>query len=404
MAQERLRFGVLDGWRGICAVLVALYHLNVASVLLDNGFVRHSYLFVDFFFVLSGFVITHTYWGRIDDGDDTADFAIRRFARVWPLHAALLLAFVAVEALKAAATAGGVMSFPTAPFTGPNALDAIGLNLTMQHAFGLSDGTSWNFPSWSIAAEFWTYLVFAVLAWFAMGGQIRRAGAIALAAAIVGLSFAVLIVYSPRGMDATYDFGFVRCLYGFFIGHFTYRLWRRARGRGSLPPAVEIAALGVAILFVPLAGGTPAALFAPLVFASVVFVFAFEAGPASRLMRTKAVTWLGERSYSIYMVHAFVAVNLVGRPAQIAEKLTGIKLFLEQSSATGLKMLAPPFGEIGALTVIALYIAIVLAVAALTYRFIEIPAQRLILQSRKRAAAQAAAQAASNGLYRPAGT
>ena len=93
MAQRQQRFAVLDGWRGLCALLVALYHLNVVSPFLDNGLIRHAYLFVDFFFVLSGFVITHTYWGKLTDAGALGDFTVRRFARIWPLQAALLDAF-----------------------------------------------------------------------------------------------------------------------------------------------------------------------------------------------------------------------------------------------------------------------------------------------------------------------
>jgi peptidoglycan/LPS O-acetylase OafA/YrhL len=52
-----VRFGALDGLRGISAVAVALLHLPVAFHLFGSPVVREAYVFVDFFFVLSGFVI-----------------------------------------------------------------------------------------------------------------------------------------------------------------------------------------------------------------------------------------------------------------------------------------------------------------------------------------------------------
>ena len=55
------RFYALDSWRGIAAVMVALFHMPIAWSLYDVGIVRHAWLFVDFFFVLSGFVIAFTY-------------------------------------------------------------------------------------------------------------------------------------------------------------------------------------------------------------------------------------------------------------------------------------------------------------------------------------------------------
>ena len=63
-------------------------------------FIRHSYLFVDFFFVLSGFVIAHAYGDRLKSPLEVWQFIVRRFGRVWPLHIAVLAAFIAVAVFK----------------------------------------------------------------------------------------------------------------------------------------------------------------------------------------------------------------------------------------------------------------------------------------------------------------
>ena len=55
----QLRFDVLDGWRDVAALMVAVFHFNGLHHGFFVPFVANSYLFVDFFFVLSGFVITH---------------------------------------------------------------------------------------------------------------------------------------------------------------------------------------------------------------------------------------------------------------------------------------------------------------------------------------------------------
>ena len=60
-----MRFHVLDGWRGVCALLVALFHVNAVGHFYGLPVVRNGLLFVDFFFVLSGFVITHAYAERV---------------------------------------------------------------------------------------------------------------------------------------------------------------------------------------------------------------------------------------------------------------------------------------------------------------------------------------------------
>jgi len=97
----RKHFRVLDSWRGIAALLVAIFHLNVYSAIYPLDFIRNAYLFVDFFFVLSGFVITHSYAGRLGTLEDLGSFAVKRLGRLWPLHVVVLLAFVAVESAKA---------------------------------------------------------------------------------------------------------------------------------------------------------------------------------------------------------------------------------------------------------------------------------------------------------------
>ena len=119
METKKAHFRVLDSWRGVAALLVALFHLNLYSAIYTLDFVRNAYLFVDFFFVLSGFVISYSYGDRLKTFDELGEFAIRRFGRLWPLHAVVLLAFVAAESAKAVLAARGA-SFYLPPFTGTN--------------------------------------------------------------------------------------------------------------------------------------------------------------------------------------------------------------------------------------------------------------------------------------------
>ena len=65
------RFVALDSWRGICALLVALFHVPIIGVMRQVTLVSNGYLFVDFFFVLSGFVIATVYERRLGDADST---------------------------------------------------------------------------------------------------------------------------------------------------------------------------------------------------------------------------------------------------------------------------------------------------------------------------------------------
>lgn len=377
----QVHFRVLDSWRGIAALLAALFHLNLYSAIYPLGFIRNSYLFVDFFFALSGFVITHSYGDRLNTLDDLAAFAIRRLGRLWPLHVVVLLTFVAVESAKAMLAVRGT-SFYQPPFTGINSLDTLPINLVFGQSFGLVHHLTWNPPSWSISAEFWTYLVFGMVliassTWLAR----LRFAAMALIVTILAASALILVLFAQHGMDASYDLGFVRCLYGFLVGHLTYRLFR-ITPRAALDSGVtEAAMLIVIVAYVSLAGRGPYSFFAPLVFAAVVFVFAFEAGPISRLMSNRVNDWLGKVSYSIYLWQAFVIFNFVDRPVSIVEKITGrvLTTTLGASSALGEEAgkLIVLGGDILPIVFTMLFLVLLVAVASVSYYSIERPGQKL---------------------------
>lgn len=356
-AQPVIRFDALDAWRGVCAVLVALYHLPVGWSLGDWAVVRNGFLFVDFFFVLSGFVISHAYGERLSGGRAYGAFLIRRFGRVWPLHVVVLLAFAAVEAVKLALLADPAGGERTSAF-------AFLTNLTLVHGLGIHGTLTWNPLSWSISVEFWVYVLFglAVLA----GGRWRVG--LTVAAGVAGL--AVLAAFSPHGMDATYDYGLFRCLYGFAVGCGTYALWRRTPRRSIPAPArkgaataLEGVAVAAAVLFVANSGHDPAALAAPLVFAGVVWVFAHEAGAVSRALTTPALQYLGAISYGIYIIHGlllYVVTNAIGLSARWGGK------------DGGAVAVHGPAGDALAIA----YAAAVIALAALAARLVEGPGRR----------------------------
>jgi peptidoglycan/LPS O-acetylase OafA/YrhL len=378
--ETKVHFRVLDSWRGVAALLVALFHLNLYSAIYSLDFIRNAYLFVDFFFVLSGFVITYSYTDRLRSSVDLASFAIRRFARLWPLHVVVLIAFLVVECAKAALAARGA-SFYLLPFTGTNTLNTIPLNLVFGQSFGFVQRLTWNPPSWSISAEFWTYLVFGSVVVVSSRWTARtNFPAVCLVAGILVPSVSILIVFSREGIDASYDLGFFRCLYGFLVGHLTYRIYRAVSEAHFNAGSLEWAGLIAVVMFVSLVGRGEYSLFAPLIFAAVVFVFAFEAGPISRLMSNKVNDWLGKISYSIYMWQAFIIFNFVDRPVSMLEKVTGRLLTTESAnSALG--------GEAGKLIVLGghilpllatlLFIVLLVAAASASYCLIELSGQKL---------------------------
>ena len=372
MAMQTSRFHVLDAWRGIAALLVALERLHAHGVFYSLPFVRNSYLFVDFFFVLSGFVIAHAYADKITDARSALTFALRRFGRLWPLHILLLLVFVAFEAVKLGLSLKGVvMDVP--PFSGTSGIDTILTNISLVHGLGLYDVLTWNQPSWSISDEFWTYLLFAAVC-------LVGARRLNLWASILSVgALATLIIFAPRGMDSTYDFGFLRCVASFFAGVIVQRLWQsygpllrtKLTAQASwFEPALILAVFA----FVSLAGRGPVAFAAPVVFSLLVFVLAFEAGPISRMMTGRVFRALGAWSYSIYMVNYFV-VLMIERALNSAQRALGTSLTDNVQIGGTVKTLYA-FGPAGSMDLLAgLYLGIVLLVSYLTYTLCEAPAR-----------------------------
>lgn len=387
-----MRFPVLDGWRGLCALCVALYHLHSIDHFHMLDFVRGSYLFVDFFFVLSGFVIVHAYSGRIGGGAAAGTFLVRRFGRVWPLHAAVLLAFVALECVKVVSGPSGGHA-GTAAFTGTYAPSALVSNLALVHALGVEDQWTWNIPSWSISAEFFVYITFAILCL-----TVRRPSVLAVAMVTLAVAGALVVMrFSANHIDTSIDYGYFRCLYGFFTGCLVYRLYRAAAGwrpdkavsrlAGGL---AEAGALLAVVAFVSTAGGNALSLAAPLLFGLVVWVFAFETGPVSRLLATSPFQRLGAWSYSIYMVHALL-VAVLQKGTTVMQGVLGRPLFVEREVEGGSDRLLS-FGDAWVMDLVSGgYLLAVIALSALTYRFIELPGQAmvngLLVRSRKAAPA-----------------
>jgi peptidoglycan/LPS O-acetylase OafA/YrhL len=360
-----MRFRALDGIRGISSLCVMLFHIQVLSSgllgHLPDRFVTNSYLFVDFFFVLSGFVIAAAYGDRLRSRRDLVIFGVRRFIRLWPLHVAMLLVLVLIELARLpffSHVAANAVGMPFGPRERPSTILA---NLVLIQGLGVFSSTTWNVPSWSISVEFYCYAVFA-LSCLLVGWRKPVAWLIlALGGAVV------LIDRSGSFMDVSYDFGFLRCIFGFFTGALTFLLYRRV-ARAGVPPGLPIAEMLAAVAVLAFLGGVasgPTTYAAPLLFAIVIFVFAFEQGKLSVALNTAPMQWLGKISYSIYMVQWNVLTGF-GLALHVLQRLHVVPAFdisLVQ---------APPFA--GDAFVVA-YMLMTCGIAALTWRYIEQPPQ-----------------------------
>lgn len=357
-----MRFTALDSWRGICALMVALYHAPIEAPLRNTPLIQNGFLYVDFFFVLSGFVMTHAWAARITDGASAARFLIRRWGRLWPLHAATLAFLLTLECAKFAA--GQIGLWQGGAFLGGNTGWSLLTNLLMIQAWHLHDGIYWNFPSWSVSTEWAAYLVFAGVVLAAGRSWIAAITAIGLASA------AAFLWLSPDKVDATFDYGVLRCLAAFALGVLTHVAWGRLR---ALPAATASVLQAIALALVVLAlvylGSGPASHLVPLPFALAVLAFAFPAGALARPLAIAPMRALGDWSYSIYLNHI------------------GLIMVMKILATLGIALFAPSWlhmrddalifsADWAADLAVAAYATALIAISALTYRWIEQPAQR----------------------------
>jgi peptidoglycan/LPS O-acetylase OafA/YrhL len=350
-AERSARFVVLDSWRGICALLVATYHFPFVGQGFALPFVRHSYLFVDFFFVLSGFVLCHAYSRKISGVADAGRFLIRRIGRIWPLHVALLSAFVILECIRQVAQSDG--------FGPSRSLTSLFDNILLMQAWGFEQTLTWNGPSWSISVEFALYILFAAILWLLP----RRLVLVSAGAAIAGVVIVGLM--SPTYVGATVQYGLPRGAAGFFIGVLVCRLAEVWRPRvTTVIEGLTALAIVVFVSYAGYAGWRP--LFASLIFGVAVFVFSSEGGAFSSILSRPFALVLGTWSYSIYMVHMLVisAFKVVAtRSGSFTAQLDGSTTLFStpQPWASDLLLL--------------LYLAVVVSLSAMTFRFIEAPSR-----------------------------
>lgn len=280
------RYEALDSLRGVCACMVVLYHLRPDAWLTSLALARNGWLFVDFFFVLSGFVIAASYGDRLAQGYPIARFMALRLGRVYPLHLFAIVLILGVNLIATGAALFGEFDLPT-----------LLANLLLLHSFGVTDRLSWNGPSWSIAAEVWAYLSFALLIAWRKRIEWRVFGVLAAS------SLGALVIWSEADLATTYRLGFIRCLFGFSLGVLVWLAHKRRQLSGST--LVEAAVVALVGLYVALVAEGPLTYLAPPAFAIAVFVFADEGGAISKLLRSRPFRLVGLLSYSIYMLHHF---------------------------------------------------------------------------------------------------
>jgi peptidoglycan/LPS O-acetylase OafA/YrhL len=355
----------IEGLRGLAALLVALFHAYVygrwGGLAGQWPVLQHAWLFVDLFFVVSGYVMASAYGGRLASSASLQAFMVRRFFRLYPLHLvttfAVIATALAVQTAKWLLAQRGIVMGGVKPFAVPFFdADYLGLEILLLHGVGIVQRELHNYPSWSISVEFWMYLLFAVAMLLVRADRARMllgAGIVTACIAWIAAGWsgapAAAVTLDVQGMP--------RGLLSFFLGVLVHHGWLRLRATGlggglvRRPLVLGAVQLAAALLALALVARQPqlgiGQLVIPFAFALLVLVLLPDHGIVARGLQTRPLQWLGLHSYAIYLTHVTVQTVLdwPGRSLpEPAKHLIGLA-----------------------------FLATVLGLSALCYRFIEVP-------------------------------
>jgi len=355
-------FAPLESFRGLAALIVVIYHAAWLNPISFSHFFRNGPLMVDFFFVLSGFVMSLSYLQKLRSPQDLGRFLWLRLGRLYPLHLAMLLVFLGIECFKLWAARHHPLVADRSAFTFNNGYTLL-TNLLLVHSMGFDRQLSYNYPSWSISTEFYAYVLFAATRVIFQSERMF----IAASAVIVAVSLGILLKLNIVPLvDAGTQWGYFRCVAGFFLGTLTFQLYERLRGSAAHIPAwASVAATGAMIAALAwIDPDGPATYAMPLLSAFLILSVALQ--PSDMLhdvLSCRPLRWLGRVSYSVYMVHA--ALLWV-----ISELLLATGRYQRVQFADGHLINTSPY--VGLIALVC-YVTCVLLVSQLTYQWIEEP-------------------------------
>lgn len=307
-ADTKPHYPILDGFRGVAALTVVWFHIfeAFATSHLDQ-IINHGYLAVDFFFILSGFVIGYAYddrWGKMS----VKEFFKRRIIRLQPL--------VVIGALIGAAVfyTQGCSVWDVSKISLATLLMATIMNALMIPATtgaeirGVGEMYPLNGPTWSLFFEYIGNILYALF--------IRKLATRPLAALVViaGIGLTAFAIWGPYGdLCVGYSLtgdnflgGSLRLLFSFSAGLLMSRVFKPGRVKGAFWIGSIVL---IAISAIPRIGGSENmwmnglydSLSVIVIFPLLVYIGA--SGKIYGNFTTSLCKFLGDISYPLYMVH-----------------------------------------------------------------------------------------------------
>jgi peptidoglycan/LPS O-acetylase OafA/YrhL len=305
------KIAALAGARAFPPLMIVMFHFSeghhYSHIRPLDLLATRGYLWVEFFFVLSGFILTYVYWPRLKELlrlSGYKAFLRARLIRLYPLHLFMLLLLLGIViGLRALAAEGGYLSIFDAKYHQDVSVKGFILSVFLVHAWNTMNTLTWNGVSWFVSVEFALCLAFPALLWLAEGRLWR--GFALIGAGLAGLL--ALLFISKHGLDITYHNGVFRGFADFAIGIGMAVLFRRAKPRDRLPEwghsilqLILLSLLGYVVMNTGWSH-TRMDIFTVLPLMALVFVLAFDRGIVARALHTRLPQLLGEWSYAIYL-------------------------------------------------------------------------------------------------------
>ncbi|MCC5641833.1 acyltransferase [Nostoc sp. CHAB 5824] len=371
----------LTSLRGVAAILIVIHHYvgylipNLGkSITSYSKFFFNGYLCVDFFFILSGFILTHVYANNFSTKLSIPNyraFLYSRFTKIYPLHVFMILLFLAVEFSKL-----GFLLFKnksvfdaanqsSLPFSGTQNIAALFSNIFMIQALDLNspplfgDSTYWNEPAWSISAELIAYLLLPLLLFFLLKLP-KICDLVIYLSSLICLFLLTKLTYGHLNFLGIPSIG--RCTLEATIGILTYKVYRTSNYWKYLGLNFTVILSLLWVLFI-MHYDYQDILIIPA-FSLLILSASINKKNNNIILNTlnsSLLIYLGTISYSIYMVHWFIQKSLSLIYKSIFHVNFGTNFNISQS-----------------VIIFVLYILVVILTASLTHKLVELKMQHYL--------------------------
>jgi peptidoglycan/LPS O-acetylase OafA/YrhL len=292
----------LDALRFIAAIGIVIGHALGRTDTFANLDTRPLRLFVDLFFLISGYVIAHVYWGRINSSGEYFKFLVKRVARLIPLHWLTLLGAIGV---------GLVVWYTNISFDNSGLFDPACIipNAFLIHALGTCSELSFNAPSWSISAEAVMYILTPLIFWL-------MRWRLCFWLSVIGVFTLLSNIPGEAWHSWTSTGGALRALPSFMLGNLIYRERHLVK---HLPLANAFVFLALLSFTVSFAWKMPDIILLLFLYLAAIAAVAGDLNCKTSVL-LKVIAPLGQLTYSIYMIHflwllftvSFLAVRVFG--------------------------------------------------------------------------------------------